>query len=106
MHLFEDHIWNGFQCTMQVVVSWGEQGAESVHVDFNSLNSPIMESQILLLGLKALCKTITLQFHHMLAAVPQSGKSKIHDSIQHIKSRTLYHLFGCCYTYSAQNSAI
>ena len=63
----------------------GEQGAESIHAKFNSLKRTYtLESEILLLGLTALCKTITLAFRHTCQLQYQHLKKeerRVHNSL-------------------------
>jgi hypothetical protein len=59
----------------------GEQGAEPYMLNLIRQNAPTLESEILLLGLKTLCKTITfhptcqLQYHCLIK------EERIHNSL-------------------------
>ena len=65
MHILEDHMLEWVSTHLAGCGLMGEQGAESIHSKFNSLKRTYSGiSEILLLGLKALCKTITLAFRH------------------------------------------
>ena len=52
----------------------GEQGAEPYMLNSIRQNAPTLESEILFLGFKTFCKTITLTLHHTVAVPPPNKR--------------------------------